>query len=57
MQVEDIALKAIEGASWAKALSHINQIAMEQAKHAHRYHGSRVLCAVEIHILYLLYVC
>jgi len=31
-QVQDIALKAIEGASGAKALSHINQIAMEQAK-------------------------
>ncbi len=32
-QVQDIALKAIEGASGAKALSQINQIAMEQAKH------------------------
>ena len=32
LQVQDIALKAIEGASGAKALSHINQIAMEQAK-------------------------
>ncbi len=31
-QVQDIALKAIEGASGSKALSHINQIAMEQAK-------------------------
>ena len=31
-QVQDIALKAIEGASGARALSHINQIAMEQAK-------------------------
>jgi hypothetical protein len=31
-QVRDIAVKAIEGASGAKALSHINQIAMEQAK-------------------------
>lgn len=31
-QVQDIALKAIEGASGAKALTHINQIAMEQAK-------------------------
>ncbi len=31
-QVQDIAVKAIEGASGAKALSHINQIAMEQAK-------------------------
>ena len=31
-QVQDIAVKAIEGASGAKALSHVNQIAMEQAK-------------------------
>lgn len=31
-QVQDIALKAIDGASGAKTLSHINQIAMEQAK-------------------------
>jgi colicin import membrane protein len=31
-QVQDIAVKAIEGASGAKALSHINEIAMEQAK-------------------------
>jgi hypothetical protein len=31
-QVQDIAVKAIEGASGAKALSHINQIAVEQAK-------------------------
>lgn len=31
-QVQDIAVKAIEGASGAKALNHINQIAMEQAK-------------------------
>ena len=31
-QVQDIAVKAIEGASAARALSHINQIAMEQAK-------------------------
>jgi colicin import membrane protein len=31
-QVQDIALKAIEGASGARALAHINQIAMEQAK-------------------------
>jgi hypothetical protein len=30
-QVQDIAAKAIEGASGAKALSHINQIAVEQA--------------------------
>jgi len=28
----EIALQAIEGASGAKALAHINQIAMEQAK-------------------------
>jgi hypothetical protein len=32
-QVQEIAVKAIEGASGAKALSHINEIAMEQAKH------------------------
>jgi hypothetical protein len=31
-KVQDIAVKAIEGASGARALSHINQIAMEQAK-------------------------
>lgn len=31
-QVQDIAVKAIEGASGARALSHMNQIAMEQAK-------------------------
>jgi len=31
-QVQDIAVKAIEGASGAQALSHINKIAMEQAK-------------------------
>ena len=31
-QVQDIAVKAIEGASGSKALGHINQIAMEQAK-------------------------
>jgi colicin import membrane protein len=31
-QVQDIALKAIEGASGARTLSHVNQIAMEQAK-------------------------
>jgi colicin import membrane protein len=31
-QVQDIAVKAIEGASGAKAVAHINQIAMEQAK-------------------------
>jgi colicin import membrane protein len=30
--VQDIAVKAIEGASGSKALSHVNQIAMEQAK-------------------------
>lgn len=32
-QVQEIAVKAIEGASGARALAHINQIAMEQAKH------------------------
>jgi colicin import membrane protein len=32
-QVQDIALKAIEGASGSKALAHVNQIAIEQAKH------------------------
>jgi len=31
-QVQEIALKAIEGASGAKTLSHVSQIAMEQAK-------------------------
>ncbi len=31
-QVQDIAIKAIEGASGAKALSHVSQLAMEQAK-------------------------
>ncbi len=31
-QVQDIAVKAIEGASGAKALSHVSQLAMEQAK-------------------------
>jgi hypothetical protein len=31
-QVQDIAVKAIEGASGAQALNHINKIAMEQAK-------------------------
>jgi phage terminase large subunit-like protein len=31
-QVQDIAVKAIEGASGAQALSQINRIAMEQAK-------------------------
>jgi len=31
-QVQDIAVKAIEGASGARALSHVNQIAIEQAK-------------------------
>jgi hypothetical protein len=30
--VQDIAVKAIEGASGAKALSHLNQVATEQAK-------------------------
>jgi hypothetical protein len=32
-QVQEIALRAIEGASGAKTLAHINEIAMEQAKH------------------------
>ena len=32
-QVQEIAVRAIEGASGARALAHINQIAMEQAKH------------------------
>lgn len=32
-QVQEIALRAIEGASGAKTLSHVNEIAMEQAKH------------------------
>ena len=32
-QVQEIAVKAIEGAAGTKALAHINQIAMEQAKH------------------------
>jgi hypothetical protein len=31
-QVQDIAVKAIEGASGSRALQHVNQIAMEQAK-------------------------
>lgn len=31
-QVQDIALKAIDGASGSRALAHVNQIAMEQAK-------------------------
>lgn len=31
-QVQEIAVRAIEGASGAKALAHIEQIAMEQAK-------------------------
>jgi hypothetical protein len=31
-QVQEIAVKAIEGASGTKALAHIEQIAMEQAK-------------------------
>jgi len=35
-QVQDIAVKAIEGASGARALSHINQIAMEQAEPGRR---------------------
>ncbi len=32
-QVQEIAVRAIEGASGARALTHINEIAMEQAKH------------------------
>ena len=32
-QVQEIALRAIEGASGAKALAHVNEIAREQAKH------------------------
>jgi hypothetical protein len=32
-QVQEIAVKAIEGASGSRALTHINEIAMEQAKH------------------------
>jgi colicin import membrane protein len=32
-QVQEIAVRAIDGASGARALGHINQIAMEQAKH------------------------
>jgi colicin import membrane protein len=35
-QVQDIALKAIEGASGARALAHVNQIAIEQAKTGRR---------------------
>ncbi|MPZ16984.1 MAG: hypothetical protein GEV06_03575 [Luteitalea sp.] len=31
-QVQDIAVKAVEGASGARALAHVNQIAMEQAR-------------------------
>ena len=31
-QIQDIAVKAIEGASGARALAHVNKIAMEQAK-------------------------
>jgi colicin import membrane protein len=31
-QVQEIAVRAIEGASGARALAHVNQIAMEQAK-------------------------
>ena len=31
MQVQDIAIKAIEGASGSRALAHVNQIAIEQA--------------------------
>jgi hypothetical protein len=36
-QVQDIAVKAIEGASGLRALAHVNQIAIEQAKS--RPHG------------------
>jgi colicin import membrane protein len=32
-QVQEIALRAIEGASGSKALAHVNEIAIEQAKH------------------------
>jgi hypothetical protein len=32
-QVQEIAVKAIEGASGARALAHVNEIAIEQAKH------------------------
>ena len=32
LQVQDIAVKAIEGASGARTLAHVNQIAMEQAR-------------------------
>lgn len=32
-QVQEIAVRAIEGASGARTLAHINEIAMEQAKH------------------------
>jgi colicin import membrane protein len=32
LQVQEIAVRAIDGASGSRALSHINQIAMEQAK-------------------------
>ncbi len=32
-QVQEIAVRAIEGASGAKTLAHVNEIAMEQAKH------------------------
>src|ERR1017187_8786449 len=42
-QVQDIAVKAIEGASGARALSHINQIAMEQAKNRPQ-RGCKVDC-------------
>ncbi len=35
-QVQEIAVRAIEGASGARALGHINQIAMEQAKNRPR---------------------
>ena len=32
-QVQEIAVRAIEAASGAKTLAHVNEIAMEQAKH------------------------
>jgi len=48
LQVQDISVKAIEGASGARALAHINRIAMEQAKDGPRLgqigSGIGVLC-------------
>ena len=32
-QVQEIAVRAIEGASGSKTLTHVNEIAMEHAKH------------------------